>query len=371
MTVARAEVIVLGGGPAGAAAAAALASAGRDVVLVEREAAPREKVCGEFLGPDAVLLLRRLGLDPAALGAVSVDGAMLAAGGRAVALPLPFRGWSLPRAVLDEALLCRAAAAGAVLHRGRAATGAVPEGEDWVVPLAGGAVLRGGTLVLATGKHALRGFPRGAAGVAGGWLGLKLPIRLPAVPGSVLLLPFGGGYAGLQPRAGGGANLCLALRPGEGAAAMARDAAALLARVRAGSRLAAGALEGAVPDHPRPLAVAGVPYGFRHRDGAAAPPRLYRVGDQFAVIPSFTGDGMAMALAGGLAAAAAILAGESAARFHRQQGARFAPAMRWAGGVAALLHGAPGVLATAAALWPSAAALVARRTRVPGLPRDS
>ena len=45
-----AEVLIAGGGPAGAAAAILLARAGRRVLLAERETAPREKVCGEFLG---------------------------------------------------------------------------------------------------------------------------------------------------------------------------------------------------------------------------------------------------------------------------------------------------------------------------------
>ena len=64
------EVAVLGAGPAGCAAAIALARAGRAVLLLERCAAPREVVCGEFLGPDAAAALAALGLDPTALGAV-------------------------------------------------------------------------------------------------------------------------------------------------------------------------------------------------------------------------------------------------------------------------------------------------------------
>ena len=47
----------------------------------------------------------------------------------------------------------------------------------------------------------------------------------------------------------------------------------------------------------------------------AGPPGLFRIGDQAAVIPSFTGEGIALALHSGLAAAAAILAGEDAAAF--------------------------------------------------------
>ena len=108
-----------------------------------------------------------------------------------------------------------------------------------------------------------------------------------------------------------------------------RATRALLARVAAGSALAARLLAGARPVWDRPLAVAGVPYGFRQP--AAGPAGLYRIGDQAAVIPSFTGEGVALALHSGLAAAAAILAGQDAAAFHAAWRRRSAGPMRWAG----------------------------------------
>jgi flavin-dependent dehydrogenase len=72
-----------------------------------------------------------------------------------------------------------------------------------------------------------------------------------------------------------------------------------------------------------------VPYGFRH--GGGGPPGLYRVGDQAAVIPSFTGEGVALALHSGLAAAVAIIAGQDADQFHAQWRRRSAGPMRLAG----------------------------------------
>ena len=43
------EAVVIGGGLAGGAVATLLARAGREVTLIEREASPVDKVCGEFL----------------------------------------------------------------------------------------------------------------------------------------------------------------------------------------------------------------------------------------------------------------------------------------------------------------------------------
>ena len=56
-------------------------------------------------------------------------------------------------------------------------------------------------------------------------------------------------------------------------------------------------LSGAEAVLAAPLSIAGVPYGFIHQHAADDPDRVFRLGDQAAVIQSFTGDGMAIALA--------------------------------------------------------------------------
>jgi len=61
-TAGRHEVLVVGGGPSGAAAAYWLASAGHDVLVVEKKTFPREKTCGDGLTPRAVRQLHDMGL---------------------------------------------------------------------------------------------------------------------------------------------------------------------------------------------------------------------------------------------------------------------------------------------------------------------
>ncbi len=61
MRAADGRIHITGGGPAGAAAAMAALGEGREVLLVERSRFPRHKVCGEFLSPEIVPLLERLG----------------------------------------------------------------------------------------------------------------------------------------------------------------------------------------------------------------------------------------------------------------------------------------------------------------------
>lgn len=344
--------LVVGGGPAGCAAAITLAQAGHAVTVLERDREPREVVCGEFLGVDAATSLTTLGLDLPSLGATPIRRMRLAAGRWQAAAPLPFAAWGLPRRSLDAALRMRATQAGAQLVH-EAASGAVLGGGLWRI-----GAWNGPRVVLATGKHTLRGHPRAPA--SPGAVGLKLHLADLDLPPEVVLLRCRGGYAGLQPLPGGGANLCAALY--DPAAQVARDPAALLAAVMAGSRLATRLLRDARPAWARPLAIAGVPYGFRFTP-AATQPGLYRVGDQASVIPSLAGDGVAMALASGRMAAGAIVAGREPAAFHREWRDRSGRAMRWAGMVAALFGAMPAVVLGAVAVAPSLARGLARSTR--------
>ncbi|WP_137176347.1 NAD(P)/FAD-dependent oxidoreductase [Roseomonas sp. AR75] len=348
---------IVGGGPAGAAAAIALARAGLRPRLLERDAVAQEKVCGEFLAEDAARGLAELGLDLVALGALPLRRAIFAAGRATAEIKLPFAAWSLPRARLDAALLEAAAAAGAWVEMGMAVAEAVPDGSGWALRLADGTALHAPALVLATGKHELRGLRRAAQG---GALGLKLVLQGAAPDAAVTLLVCPGGYAGLQPRPDGGANLCAALDPhAAGVAAAARSAEAFVAHVAQGSELAARLLGAMRPAMARPLAVAGIPYGFLHRgDGP------FRVGDQAAVIPSFCGDGVAMALRSGLRAAQALRAGVTAPAHHAAFAADIAGGMRIARGVSAAALRAPSVMIAGLRLFPGLAGLAARRTRL-------
>ncbi len=119
---------------------------------------------------------------------------------------------------------------------------------------------------------------------------------------------FDGGYAGVQRVEDGLVNLCLLVDRARFDASGGDVPGDLIARE---PRLAA-LLGDAAPLLARPLTISGVPYGYVARGGDGA----FRLGDQAGVIPSFTGDGMSIALHSARLAAAAVLAGATPAAYH-------------------------------------------------------
>ncbi|MFL5385878.1 MAG: NAD(P)/FAD-dependent oxidoreductase [Longimicrobiaceae bacterium] len=117
------EVVVVGAGPAGSTTAARLASAGHDVLLLDRAEFPRRKPCAECVNPAGVQALHRLGAwdAVAAAGPARLDGWRIAAVGRGGfdgRYPEAARGIGIPRETLDAILVRHAAESGAEVRTG-------------------------------------------------------------------------------------------------------------------------------------------------------------------------------------------------------------------------------------------------------------
>ncbi|HEX8124248.1 MAG TPA: FAD-dependent monooxygenase [Allosphingosinicella sp.] len=357
----RTPALIVGGGPAGSAAAVALARAGVESELVERTEGPHDTVCGGFLGWDALAALKRLGLDPAALGARPIRRLRLVSPNRSVEVALPRLAAGLSRRTLDEALLAEAQRAGASVRRGR--TVRAVDLAERRIRLDDEEALAGEALVLATGKHELRGGAR-PVDISTRPLGLRSallagPALAEALDGVIELHLYDGGYAGLLMQEDGRANFCLStsrdrLKDAGGIEPLVARLAQELPAF--GERLDQG--EGGAWS-----AVSGVPYGWRASETVEG---VYRVGDQAAVIASLAGDGVAIALESGLAAAHAIAGGKPAPDFQRDWARR---ALRPVGLAEVLRRSAENSLSRDAMMgllqwFPALAPLAARLTRI-------
>jgi flavin-dependent dehydrogenase len=293
-------LLIVGGGPAGSAAAIALARAGERALLIERSRETVDALCGGFLSWRTLETLAKLGVAADALNPAPTTRVRLFAGKHRAEAPLPRPARSVSRRKLDTVLLAAAEAAGAAVERGVA----VRAIED-AVRLDGGSELRPAALFLASGKHDVRGLARPAE-ARGTDPTLGLRVRIAAGPGLARLVGdaielhlFDRGYCGVALQEDGSANVCMAVHRSRLNAA--GDPERLLTALSAecpalGERLAyrSGSEDIA--------AIANVPYGWSMREGKNG---LFRLGDQAGVIPSLAGEGMGIALASGISAAAA------------------------------------------------------------------
>ncbi|MGK2960831.1 MAG: NAD(P)/FAD-dependent oxidoreductase [Gemmatimonadaceae bacterium] len=316
-----AEVIVVGGGPAGAATAFFLASRGVDVLVLDRARFPRDKTCSEYLSPQASRILEAMG----ALAAVESSGAAQLRGMRVHApngqtIHGEFaashgykghrdRGLAVRRTILDSILIDRARAAGArvveetrVVDLTRDETGRV--GGVITSTESGSRELRAKLVIGADGLRSIVGRRLGLIRPTGWPRRIALVAHFSGVDG---ISEFGemfvdrGGYCGVAPVGNGLVNVAVVV-PVSRAAEVAVDRTEFLESWIAERPRIAAMFTGA--ERAGPVRATG-PFASSAKRGWARGAAL--VGDSADFFDPFTGEGIYTALRGG-----EILAGYAA-----------------------------------------------------------
>ncbi len=309
----RFDALVVGAGPAGSIAALVLARGGARVALVDKATFPRDKACGDLVGPRGVQLLTDL--DLIVPGAIPVrDMIVVGPTGRRVRLPcFPGRTYSdhalaVPRTSFDAMLREAAVAAGAVPFIGQAVEPL--EGSSGIdgFALAGGIRLRADTIVGADGATTRVGEAAGLVDHDRVMWGFAIRsyldqvVDLPAIvlwePSRWRALP---GYGWLFPGPDGRANV------GLGVGTLADRATASQAVQRMPEFLDHLQHLDLLSAGPHPSARLGgwLKMGMVGTTPAAG--RVLLVGDAAGLVNPLQGEGIAQAMRSGQAAASAIL----------------------------------------------------------------
>jgi len=135
----------------------------------------------------------------------------------------------------------------------------------------------------------------------------------------------------------------------------------------AASQHLAQRLAAAIPIFEKPLALSSIPYGYLCSPAHLDEPNLWRLGDQAAVIPSFSGDGMSIALHTAHLAASEYLAHRTPRNLTTQLHAQLHRQIAIATYVSrALVHPASRpFIDLSARLFPTLLAKLAYTTRIP------
>jgi flavin-dependent dehydrogenase len=285
------DCLVIGAGVAGSSAGYRLAKAGYHVAILEKTQGPHHKVCGEFLSFEAISYLDEMGISLDESQPL-IKNFQLSSPQFTATFTFPYPGRGISRYKLDEELICNAQLAGACVFRGQLMK-SYQKRDDLFRVETNTEHFYARHLFLATGKH---DYSRNSKrqGQDDAYLGLKTHLHLKAhdLNETTVLFSFPGGYGGVCPIENDRMNFCFIIQK-----KIYKSFNGDLNRVLIFLRQANPRLDSLfeVADVLEPMsAIGSIPYGFlrpySYKD------QVYFLGDQRMVIPSLTGDGMAIAL---------------------------------------------------------------------------
>jgi menaquinone-9 beta-reductase len=301
------EVVVIGGGPAGSAVACLLARAGREVLLLERDSFPRDKLCGEFLSSESQALLRKLGCEKKIeeAGAVSIAVARFTApSGATLQLELPRPALGLSRLAFDRILFEHARTSGAEAIERTEVRQIVRRDDRFQLDVARdrdkSEYVSARVVIGAYGRRGRidRALSRRFTEERHRYVAFKRHHR-PSSPeierelqGAVEIHTVDGGYCGMSFVETGEINVCMLLEQRFVSRLPSTEWPAIVEALRAANPNLDRRLASLVPSEDTVHAVAEIPFSLKER----AKDGVLFVGDAAGMIAPLAGDGQAMAL---------------------------------------------------------------------------
>lgn len=204
------DVIIAGGGLAGLTSAIHLSHFGLKVLLIEKDAYPKHKVCGEYVSNEVLPYLKSLGFDPFEHGAKKIDRVVISAqDGDQISAKLPLGGFGLSRYTFDSALLDMARSKG-VYYLKDTVTDISFEEDQFRVETKENHTLYAKFVIGAFGKRSLldQKMGRGFMEVRAPFLAAKAHYKGNYPEDLVGLYNFTGGYCGVSNIEHNAVNLC-------------------------------------------------------------------------------------------------------------------------------------------------------------------
>ncbi|NQX60805.1 NAD(P)/FAD-dependent oxidoreductase [Paenibacillus qinlingensis] len=295
------DAAVVGAGIAGSVMAKSLADHGWDTVLFDRKAFPRHKVCGEFLSPESLTMLKKLGLREAvsALKPSRIhQTSLMLSRGKQLEIALPGTAWGVSRYQLDATLHQSALRAGVQVQTETTVISVKPGEQGYIMTTKQHGVVQEyhvRAVIAACGATAIPGLQsqtsREAMPNKGVHLGVKSHYKGLNMDGVVELYFFEGGYLGLSPIEDGLVNV---------AALLEREAFQQV------DKSILGLIEAASAKHSKLWERLSSAQPIAGTQAAVAPVKLTRkplawdmfprLGDAAMMLPPLCGDGMSMAI---------------------------------------------------------------------------
>jgi flavin-dependent dehydrogenase len=329
------ELIVVGAGPAGSACAITSAQRGAHVLLLDKDRFPRHKVCGEFVSSESLHILNSLlGNDTAFVERPKIITSRVFLDGRQITIPVEPAASSIPRYDLDAALLNAAKAAGVDVREEVLVSDVSHEAESAFTVTTSAGNITAKAVVNSSGRWSQltqREALNERSPDQTKWIGLKSHFSEQSPSNSVDLYFFSGGYCGVQPIGDHTVNACAMVRAD--VARSLQDVFALHPDLQRRSRNW---------QQNFPTVTTS---GLRFREPRTEDRGMFLAGDAAAFIDPFAGDGISLALHGGVMAAQALIPfvqqsgslAQAQVAYHREYFRQLAPALRNASRIRKLL----------------------------------